>query len=219
MRNVQVAPGETVTDVVFRLHRTAVITGRVTGENGEPAPYANIQVLQPGVADGQRQPRSAGGGTTNDLGEYRVFGLEPGEYYVQMTYQRQLSPAVVIEGLRAYPPQYFPAARDWAQATLISLRSGEVRSGVDFRLSGSPAFRVTGRVVGSGAASHVGVTLTAGDGRSPFPTGWGAGPAGEFTIPGVPPGDYVLTARTVSGSISLMAGCSCGHRIQSRYID
>ncbi len=34
-------------------------------------------------ADGQRQLENNGAGQTNDLGEYRLFGLSPGQYFVQ----------------------------------------------------------------------------------------------------------------------------------------
>ena len=37
---------------------------------------------------GERQLRPAGGDQTDDRGQYRVFGLPPGDYYVSATHGR-----------------------------------------------------------------------------------------------------------------------------------
>ena len=50
------------------------------------------------------------GGTTNDLGEFRLFGLSPGQYIVQATLR-----AVRFENLKTkqgYMPIYYPGVPD-----------------------------------------------------------------------------------------------------------
>jgi len=72
--------------------RQAAIVGRVLDENGEPIANANVMAWRrPPVANGAPVPArlglipAASAAQTNDLGEFRLFGLAPGEVYVQAT--------------------------------------------------------------------------------------------------------------------------------------
>jgi hypothetical protein len=40
-----------------------------------------------GFAQGKRQLTPYGSGMTDDLGEYRIFGLEPGKYYLTASWR------------------------------------------------------------------------------------------------------------------------------------
>ena len=80
------AAGETRDDVVVAMTPTGAITGRIQDAFGEPAVNARVQALRFGYRDGQRVLFGAGAtALTNDLGEYRLFWLEPGEYAVSVT--------------------------------------------------------------------------------------------------------------------------------------
>jgi hypothetical protein len=73
--------------IVLRMSRGAVLSGRITDENGEPAFGVSIRVLQLRTQFGERSfvPATGSGSnfeTTDDRGMYRVFGLPPGEYAV-----------------------------------------------------------------------------------------------------------------------------------------
>src|SRR5688572_4732434 len=80
---VVLADGQTLTGIAFSLPRGSVLTGRVTDEFNEPMAQAQVQVqrFQYGP-DGQRRLQTAQSDTTDDRGEFRVFGLMPGEYVV-----------------------------------------------------------------------------------------------------------------------------------------
>jgi hypothetical protein len=68
------------------LWRGAVITGTVSGSDGHPRSGIEVATLRRDMEFGQ--PRLAPAGRpvrTNDKGEYRIFGLEPGRYYVLAT--------------------------------------------------------------------------------------------------------------------------------------
>jgi len=79
---VQLADGQTVADIDLRLTRGGVITGRVADEDGEPLARALVTVQRYQYVRGERQLTPAGGDQTDDRGQYRVFGLPPGDYYV-----------------------------------------------------------------------------------------------------------------------------------------
>ncbi len=75
--------GQRLADLTIRLLRGSVITGTVTEQNGRPAAFAGVQVTEVDTTGGARKPvLGAHRTTTDDRGEYRVFGLPPGEYLV-----------------------------------------------------------------------------------------------------------------------------------------
>jgi hypothetical protein len=72
---VDVGEGESP-DVTLTLTPTAVISGRVSDQFGEPASRVFVRALSPASGTLAAQAR------TNDLGEYRLFALPPGAYLV-----------------------------------------------------------------------------------------------------------------------------------------
>jgi carboxypeptidase family protein len=72
-RTVTIAPGQSLRDLVVAMTPTGVITGRVVDEYGAPVPDVYVRASQ---------KDSTFEATTNDLGEYRLFGLPPGAYVV-----------------------------------------------------------------------------------------------------------------------------------------
>jgi hypothetical protein len=87
---IDLAAGQVLTSLDFALPRGSVITGRVVDEFGEPVPDANVQAMRFQYVSGQRQLMPAGRmAQTDDIGQFRVFGLAPGEYYVAATVRTQ----------------------------------------------------------------------------------------------------------------------------------
>jgi len=66
----------------FRLSAASIISGRITDPDGEPASQAIVQAYRYEYANGGRTLAQAASARTNDLGEYRLFWLQPGEYFV-----------------------------------------------------------------------------------------------------------------------------------------
>ncbi len=79
---VALSDGQQVGNVDVRLLRGGVITGRILDEDGEPQARAMVSVVRYQYVRGERQLMPAGMDQTDDRGQYRVFGLPPGEYYV-----------------------------------------------------------------------------------------------------------------------------------------
>ena len=86
---IQVDAGRPLVNVNIALPRGSVITGQVVDEDGEPMTRALVQVLRYGYRQGLRQIEPAGTDQTDDRGQYRVFDLEPGEYFVSVTLPRR----------------------------------------------------------------------------------------------------------------------------------
>jgi protocatechuate 3,4-dioxygenase beta subunit len=75
-----------MTDIVMRLSRGAVISGRVTDENGDPASGVAVRTMRLRMQGGERTFGPPGSGLGNDMtddrGMFRLYGLPPGEYVV-----------------------------------------------------------------------------------------------------------------------------------------
>ena len=66
-----------------RLQRTGAIQGRIYDENGDALLGAEVQAIRRFSVGSHTSLRAQGGPVTaNDRGEFRLFNLPPGEYYV-----------------------------------------------------------------------------------------------------------------------------------------
>jgi Carboxypeptidase regulatory-like domain len=79
---LQLADGQEIKDIEFRLPRGSVIAGHVYDETGDPMPGVLVRVLRYQYQQGDRRLAPAGTAQTDDQGQYRVWGLMPGDYYV-----------------------------------------------------------------------------------------------------------------------------------------
>jgi hypothetical protein len=207
-------PGQDIGDIVFRVAPQAVITGRAVDEDGDPVPNIQVQALYYRFVRGRRQmqPWSV---DTNDLGEYRLFGLPPGRYYLCATSYEEMSRAR-YSGAQSYAPTYYPGTGNFASATAIDLRAGAVLRGIDITVLKTRLARVRGHLVNAltkQPPNGVRVWLAArGDigGRMTF--GMPIDDQGAFELPGVTPGAYYLEAseqvdgKTYSARLALDVG-------------
>src|SRR3989442_3916538 len=80
---VNVAAGQTVRDVRISLTPAGNVSGNIRGFDGKPIAAVPIQILKPVYNfRGERTLQSAGAASTDDRGEYRVYWVTPGHYYV-----------------------------------------------------------------------------------------------------------------------------------------
>jgi hypothetical protein len=82
---ISLQDGERIADVALKLPRGGVISGRVLDERGQPVRRSSIVIQERRIVNGAQTlttvrmnqlPR------TDGRGQYRVYGLPPGEYYV-----------------------------------------------------------------------------------------------------------------------------------------
>lgn len=79
---LQLAEGQEIKDIEFRLPRGSVIAGHVYDETGDAMPGVLVRVLRYQYQQGDKRLTPAGTAQTDDQGQYRVWGLMPGDYYV-----------------------------------------------------------------------------------------------------------------------------------------
>ncbi len=84
-RVLTLSAGQEMKDLTIRLQAAAVVEGRVSDEDGDPMPEAQVAVLRQTFVAGHSHWEQVGAERTNDLGEYRIPGLAAGNYFVSVT--------------------------------------------------------------------------------------------------------------------------------------
>jgi protocatechuate 3,4-dioxygenase beta subunit len=195
-------------DLVFKLIPAAVISGRVFDEDGEPLQHAFVQASREAYNEGRRTLSTRGSAQTDDLGQFRLFGLAPGKYYVSATEwgwgqvrgDREFSATPKQEAERAHTKTYYPGSTDSAKASAISVGEGEEVPGVDIALKEVAVYRIRGKVfnqITRKAGKEAQVVVVPRGKRLEVDFGGGAEVKkadGSFEIANVVPGSYVLIA-------------------------
>ena len=190
--------GQKVPDITFQMIPAAVISGHVYDEDGEPVVYAQVMAMHYRYVNGQRQLVYNQSGQTNDLGEFRLFGLSPGQYFVQATLRsNRFGNAKTKQG---YVPIYYPGVSDAARATPVGVRGGDEFSGVDISLQPVRTLAVRGNVLNAGCGTTSRGAMVFLRDQNPLQDfGWqnlirSANAQGAFEFSNVIPGSYYLYA-------------------------
>src|SRR5205807_626668 len=77
---VVVGPDLESGNLLFRLRRSAAISGRITDEQNEPVRRANVDLFQVAIFGERLTPYPHGSAITNDVGSYHFAHLPPGKY-------------------------------------------------------------------------------------------------------------------------------------------
>ena len=194
---IQLLDGQTLERVDFTLPRGAIITGRILDEYGEPLSDVSVMPQRYQYVQGQRRLTVAGrGATTDDLGEFRLFGIPPGQYYLQATW-RNINAMATAEGTRTgYAPMFYPGTLDVTQAQRITVGVGSEMSNVVMTMRPIKSARVTGTALDSQGRPMRGMVMVMQ--TSGFVTinmASSTGPDGTFTLNGLAPGEYTLRAQ------------------------
>jgi protocatechuate 3,4-dioxygenase beta subunit len=201
-----VTAGQTVSGLTILMPRGGVITGIVRDSRGRPIRGASVLAMQPGVQNyartlaPARTAQAAGAQvstTTDERGEYRLYGLPAGLYAVQA--RTRIVPTGSSTGVPAalslQSVFFHPSTVDAEAAAMVSVRPAEERQGIDITIGEATVADLRGTVTGIPAGAQGYVFLVPG----------GAGVAsatvdagGRFVFSGVPPGDYAVVARVAT---------------------
>lgn len=197
--------GQNVTDLQFKLARWGVLTGRVFDEDGEPMPFVRVNAQKLHYENGRRSFQVVGQTASNDLGEFRLFDLAPGRYYLsaeeqtwyQFVMNRQSSSDSQKPATKGHTKIYYPNAIDMERASPVLVKEGEEIPKIDFLMREVPVFSVRGRVVNqiskSGHGINVDLVHRQGNSWSDVASGRAKGD-GSFELPEVASGEYTLLA-------------------------
>jgi len=217
---IELADKQGLDNADISMPRGSVISGRIVDEFGDPIPDAAVTASRQTWQNGRRRLVPAPGRVvqSNDLGQFRIYGLPPGDYYVSATLRGGTMDLMDMELMvgasftaaspsasapkSGYASTYYPGTPNVTEAQRITLAPGQENSGADFALVPVRLAKVTGIVIGSDGKPLEGAAVSAIPAGRDFVGMFGqstgrSGKDGSFTIPSVPPGDYTLQARSV----------------------
>ena len=189
---LQLANAQELENIDISLPKAGAITGRVTDASGEPITRAQVGAL---MLRRGAEPSQSGGTSTDDLGQFRIFGLQPGDYLV--TAESRMSVGLEVEGEAVgFARTYAPGTPRRDDALRIRVGRG-TEAVADIRLIETRVFTISGTVINSKGEplTNSSVSLAYPDSSLGGMTGTGVGQDGTFTLRNVPPGQYDLVAR------------------------
>ena len=243
-QRISVSAGQQVTDIAIQMNPQAILRGKITDENGNPASGAKVQVFTTYSARGKAQLVQRASTTTNNAGEYKLKDLAPGIYYLAAQPAGDSKKGATQEPAKPEPAHeavggntqsapadaesfslelvrtFYPKAPDFESATPLEIAAGQDLADINVSLRRIVTYQVRGKIEASIAAnSGRNWTLLLGP-RDSLPSE-AAGtivhpnPDGTFEIPKVAPGSYTLTLTGVDGSSSAH-GRSSGTKLLAR---
>jgi hypothetical protein len=205
---IPLSDGQRADGMDLRLPRGGAIAGVVFDEAGKPLIAANVRVWRPQFVRGTRRLISVGDGRTNDAGEFRVFGLQPGSYLVSASKSFLAGLDTPIATETGYAPTFFPGTRSESSAAAVHVRLGQTSNGVVFAIDPTRVGSIAGATFFSdGRAALIGAAMPSvrpfgrPDGFVPTIAISGDGVHGTFRAAGLAPGEYEVSAlATPAGS-------------------
>jgi len=99
---------------------TGNFTGRITDETGKPLIGVPVQALQYGInVAGERELQQFRAVVSDDRGDYRLFALAPGRYYIGIG-----GSATGRRSAANYEFSYYPGVSDITQAATLEIFPG-----------------------------------------------------------------------------------------------
>jgi hypothetical protein len=199
-RRIEIKAGVITGPVNLELMPGASVTGHVVDEDGDALPNCNIELTQ---ASRPGQGFQFEGRSSNEDGEYRLFGISPGKYKISVHCgnivfePRPFSAGPDLESSQAYPTQYYPLTSDAKSAEVVQLTAGTEKSGIDFVMRPAAVTQVRGAFTATGAdwrGSQLNLQLAPSEGNGTMMSASIDRAKGTFLIRPVFPGSYLLAA-------------------------
>jgi len=209
--HVRVLPKETA-NANLSMAPGAIVGGRIYDANGQVMSNANVQIFTVAYAFGHAVLAPLVAKVTDDRGEYRLFWVPPGDYYLAVT-PRLPAPTPGVPASTLTVKTFYPGVTDIGQARLVSIRGGEDMGGMDIGIRAAQAFKVSGQIssllpppappqLGAPGVNGAVLMLLNRDPAAPDDGGTRAAgtvpllpTTGQFELANVLPGAYELFAR------------------------
>jgi hypothetical protein len=139
---INVQAGQNVKDITFRLTPAGTVSGRVTDAAGEPLAGVTVSLLRSAYQPtGKRSFQTAATGRTNDLGEYRLYWITPGRYFLSASTSRGYIESLMQSTIASASAQQ--RAEDNSGNVTAAQSAGEAMLGINSNEVVEPGFSVT----------------------------------------------------------------------------
>jgi hypothetical protein len=230
-RILTLTPGQELKDIQIRFAAAAIVSGRITDEDGDPLENAEVTVLRRTFSPGHSRLQQVASERTNDLGEYRIPGLAAGRYYLSVNPPPDFKSLLESENSAgsgkssstsnterpstSYQTAYYPGTPDRSQAELIQLHPGD-EFPANFSLTASPTLTIRGSVTNLPPNSSAMIMLQSSDFNVIF-NGAEVHRDGSFVVRDVSPGAYTIVASVENAPVPMIARQSL--QVNSNNID
>lgn len=204
---IELGDGQTAEKVNFVLSRGGVIAGKIVDDGGEPVSGTMVQAMRYQFMAGTRRLMPGGGegsnDRTDDQGNFRLFGLPPGDYFVSANARNGMVMVAEMNNTEAegFAPTYYPGTPNIAEATRVPLKAGQEMTGANFALIVARLTRIRGKAMNSRGepVSRAMMMLTPADPSMSMTFSMAGnamvGPDGSFQFANVAPGRYNINVR------------------------
>jgi hypothetical protein len=125
-KRIALEDGQKFDNINIALRRGGVITGKVTDEFGDPATDVFVTAMRYQYVQGSRRLMPSGRpGQTNDIGEFRLYGLSPGQYYVSATLRNFSLFNTDTADRFGYAPTLYPGTGSVGDAQRLAVAAGQ----------------------------------------------------------------------------------------------
>jgi sarcosine oxidase gamma subunit len=205
--SVTVVAGQTTPEIQIAMVRGGMISGQVRDPNGQPASGLVVAAYQVTYLNGRDGLSTVISKTTDDRGEYRIFWLTPGEYFVAVIPPR---PDTIARTPDRFAKTFYPRSTDAQTASRLLVADGAELVATDISIQNT-AVKISGQVV----TALAGPVAPAGQPNIPVTSFYllpqdpntlsefaisplmnlnGSRGGGKFELRGIPPGLYYLIA-------------------------
>lgn len=199
-KSVELSVGQTVDRLDVALPRGSAVTGRVVDEFGDPVTNARVTAMRLRYLAGQRRMMAMGAGdSTDDLGQFRLHGLPPGEYYVAA----QAATSMLFgasEDRSGYAQTFYPGVITPSEATRVTLAVGQEAQNIVITLTPIRTATISGTArTAAGNPVASGMVMMRSTNPAEMMMSVRSSPVrnGEWTISNVTPGDYFLMLQAI----------------------
>jgi hypothetical protein len=177
---IEVSAGQEMKGVLLRLLPTAVVAGQIVDENSLPLVHVEVKLLARTFIHGRMRLAVLGMGITDDRGEYRLYSIQPGDYYLLAEINPKLRTKnielIATSGLVGvlersnisdpmagakpdqpitYAPSFYPGTSDFLQAEALPVAAGD-EAHVNFVCYSARSVSIKGTVVNGTTGGHAG---------------------------------------------------------------
>jgi hypothetical protein len=195
-RPVEIADRQTIDRVELTLTPGGVVTGRVTDETGELLARAWVQMARYRYFNGKRRLIGNYGDNTDDRGEFRIFGIPPGEYLLSASFSEAGDRST--DKVR-YVRTFYPGTASPAEAQHVTVKPGGEIASLSVALVRQRSASVSGVVRSTTPSPIAFVHARRADGDDSDSHFGTVDSRGAFSIAGLLPGSYVLEVENPFG--------------------
>lgn len=194
-RRVELSEGQQAANVDMMLPRTGAIEGRLLDEFGDPAPGMTVQATRVQFAAGKHRlmpVATTQNVPTDDLGQFRLFNLPPGDYYLVAL----SGPFAGPDGAAGFALTYFPGTAVPMEAQAVTVDVGQDVTGVTMQMTPAPTSTISGVTTDEQGrpiqATVMLVPTSGGDVRAAIMARGVTDPGGRFVFRNVASGTYAI---------------------------